>query len=301
MATSTGRRYWPAIVGVLLAFWLAPAQVPAAQPVLGVPPLAYAVPTAGHGLADLLALCIADCGPWLSRRIEAPLIATDDGWWEGAAVEGCDYVLQGRITALCIADRDQESDLAADLGDLARALGLGGSIAQVSLDLELWSVPQRARITAWHVEAVESRKGTRLDPLTTGWLASADYGSDGFRQTMLGRATYKAIGGVLNHLIEVLPLTGQVLAVGGKTVVVDLGSSASIAVGDELVVLEAARIRAEDGEIAWWGERRIAAAQVLEVKEDRSLCLLLDADCAVTEGLSVRPVTAKYVLPAEAD
>jgi hypothetical protein len=317
MTTSTEWSRLSVVLGIVCALLVSIYPAPAAaRSTLGVAPLAYNVPNIGSGLAALLSTELdasGVAGVAHPARVAAMLdtagirpadylrLAPDNIAALGAAGLGLDYLLVGEVRAFSIEDKDVKLDLGYQFRDLSALLGGGSDIAQVTLELRLLRLSDCTELANITAEGLESQHGTRMRTVTLGWEGGVDLQSDEFRQTMLGRAAYKAIGDAIHQLAALLPPSGSVIAVSGDTVVLDIGERAGVQLGDELTILRDNGITNNLGSVVWDDEQRLGSVQVIELRPDSCLCLVLDGYGAFAEGDLARPMVARLALPLEAD
>jgi len=311
MAASTERsRCWALAIALAVVLFCSPAD--AARPVIGIVAFTHHQASIGYGLAAILAeelgaSGVADVVP--PQALEDVLTEADTPFASAlltsedlAMLAGSmDYVLVGDVQSFTVADKDTKLDLGHQFRDLSELIGGQSKVAQVVIDLRLLRVADGTEVGSLTVEGRESQYGVRLRTVTMGWASSVDFHSEEFRQTNLGRAAYKATGQAVSWLAGVLPLQGSVLAVTSDAVVVDLGAEAGVAVGDELTVFRVDAVSNNMGAAVWTNEQRVAAVQVVQVREDRCLCLVLDGQGAIAEGDTVRPLVQRLSLPLETD
>jgi len=301
----------PICIFLCLAWLIALAgPAAAASATIGVALLGYEIPHVGEGLARILAGEIALSGYLRVVGVDEVKRAMEQAGAEGSAglalagadwqqlSDVADYLLTGEVVSFTVSDRDQVMDLGQDLNDLSRLLGTGSELAHVALSLKLLRTADGAEVDHWQVEGYESREGLRLGRISTGWAASVDFTTTDFSETMIGHAAYKAIGSLLVKLYERLPLRGEVLAVSGDSVVVDLDESYGLELGDELSIVRVAGIENGKGVLVWEDAERVGSVQVVAFQPERCLCLILDGAGRIAEGDEARPLIMRYTLPA---
>ncbi len=312
MATSTLRSIVPPLITIfLLIAGLTPCD--ANQPVLGVAPLEYKIPKVGKGITEILINEISASGYYdlldsdsLAEAIEKSAFKS---WPTGDLKrkqrrilgQSMDYLLCGKVTTFTVSDKDSSFDLGNEFNDLHALLGGGSEAAYVVLDLAMIDVHDGIVVDRFTVEGIESKRGERVKAVTFGWAGSVDFESDEFRETQLGRATYKAVGEPLYELYRKLPLTGAVIRVFQDSVVLDWGSGLGIEIGDEITILHARKITNSAGETIWVDETPVGRVEVVEFQPDRCLCLILEGAGMIEEGDLARPITARYSVPLEAN
>ena len=212
-----------------------------------------------------------------------------------------DYMLVGEITAFAISDKDQAIDLSDELNDLGRLVGQGSESAHIAMDISLISTADGEALAHWLIEGIESRDGIRMKTLTYGWMGAVDVKSDEFRETMIGHATYKALGNVILNLYELFPVEGEVLAVSGDAVVLNIDGTSGLEIGDEITIVHRRVITNSDGVVAWKDDEPVGRVEVIEFQPGRCLCMVLEGSGGITEGDIAIPVISRMILPQYAD
>ena len=285
----------------------------ASKPAIGVAPFSHQLPNVRNGLASVMARELSAGGYFevvkpgrVSVLMESANIEPDELPGMQAdelavlAVE-MDYLLVCDVCSLDVSDKDVGLGLGGSLGDAGVMLGLGTEQAQVVIDVSLLDLHSGEKVSSFSSEGLESRKGLRIGSPYMGWLGSVNIESDGFRETNLGRAAYKAIGGILRELYETFEPRGSVLLVGGNSVVISLGESSGLELGDELLVLRKQELKNSEGEPVWTDEQQLCRIMVVEFQHGRSLCLVLDGEAQIKEGDQVQPLVYRLVFPDETD
>lgn len=296
----------------LLALFASPMGA-LAKPAIGVAPFEYKIPSVGRGISQVIAAELDAGGRF--EVVDGDELDSLLGRWKvdpqawykansgrlAKLADTFDYLLTGEIVVFDVEDKDTFPDWGAGLRDLGALLGGNSEVAHVAINLTLVDTTTGEAAFSIYCEGFESKKGVRTGPVTYGWAAKTNFQSDGFRETQLGRATYKAIGVFLEDVYTSFPLEGTVLAVTDDAIVVDLGERSGLAVGDELALMRRREITGSNGVVVWVSEERIGGASVLEFQGGRCLCLLLDGFGIVAEGDIAVPLVETYLLPIEAD
>lgn len=289
-----------------------PLHVAAAQPTVGITPFLATIPNVGRGISSILTV-EASAGHLQiigAQRITAVLeeveltprdLLTPSTEDLAQLKDTMDYLLAGEVIAFTIADKDHTADLSDEFNDLSRMMGEGGIVAHVALEMRLLRTADGVELGRWTVEGLESREGTRMKTLTMGWAGSTDFLTDEFRETMIGHATYKAIGQVLYRLFAHFPLEGSIIGISGDAMVVDFDDTDGLAIGDELTIIRRSAIHNSQGEAVWVDDQAIGSAEVVEFQPGRCLCLILEGAGMIAEGDIAIPLTAHYTLPEYTD
>lgn len=284
-----------------------------AKPTIGVAPFESKIPSVGRGISQVIAVEL-DAGGRFDvlggDRLDDLLgrwKVDPQAWYKANSgrlaklADTFDYLLTGEIVVFDVVDKDTFPDWGANLRDLGALLGGNSEVAHVAIELTLVDTTSGEAAFSIYCEGFESKKGIRTGAVTYGWAAKTNFQSDGFRETQLGRATYKAIGVFLGEVYASFPLEGKVVAVADDAIVVDLGEKSGLAIGDELALLRRREITNSSGVVVWVSDERIGGARVLEFQGERCLCLLLDGFGIVAEGDIAVPLVETYMLPVEAD
>lgn len=245
--------------------------------------------TAASGLAEILALELGRGGWYM---VETSTDKPSDGPSE--AFPACTIVLEP--TAFGTTQRGRAGGLAADL---LRLSGKGSRTAQVEFRLRVEDA-NGSLLWESEYEGIESRHGRQLPSENDAYLAGLNFLSDDFRLSMLGRASYKAIGEALADVYAALPQRGRVMALAGDSAVVDLGSAGHVAKGDRLAVFRDLGIANSLGQVVWPHLVQCGTLQVTDLRPNACLCLLLDGSLEVSEGDAVLPLVLKESYPGEA-
>ena len=284
-----------------------------AKPTIGVAPLTFKIPSVGQGLSQIIALELAAGGRFEvlgGTRLETLLgkwKVDPQAWYQansgrvGKVSGTLDYLLTGEIVVFDVVDKDTIPDWGSNLRDLGALFGGNSEVAHVAFELTLVDTRNGEAAFSQYFEGFESKKGVRTGPVTYGWAAKTNFQSDGFRETQLGRAAYKALGDFLSEIYSAFPLEGAVVGVIEDAIVVDLAEQSGLAIGDELILLRRREITNSQGIVVWVSEERVGSASIIEFQGGRCLCLLLDGVGKVSEGDVATPLVETYLLPIEAD
>ena len=298
---------------VVLAIAIAAPASADGRPRVGVPKFYHQLPSVGEGIADILAHELVKCGRFdvIERTeldallAEVNLERSDYIESEGVArlsrVEGVDYLLIGEITAF--GAKEKESGIGATT--FGRDIGLGGlktkkRIAYASFDVRFVEVETGRLVFADTADGEEDSSGTALIAGGSNWVAGLDFGSKEFRESMIGKATYKAVGEVLLRLYEEFPLQGDVLARSGDMIVTNLGKESGLERGAMLKVLRVDEITDDAGDVVWETTEEIGTARIVEFQGPNSLAEIITGRNDIEAGMRVCPVEEAVYLPEEA-
>ena len=276
---------------------------------LVVEPARHPIPQVGEGLAWILAEQLNLSGMFeasvaLQAEAAAPVMLDDSIMQEllpEAAQDSARYLVSIDVISFGLTTRDNIMDLGDDFNDLSRMFGGSDELAECRLHVRLTDLLTGSVLVDGDYSGRESRRGVRIDHLSGPLLRQLDYRGVQFHESNLGLATYKAIGAFLYDMYQRLPVQGRVLALSGDTAVVSLGGDQRISSGDELHALRIQTITDMSGKGVWDEPLKLATLRVLELREDRCLCLVLDGSLELREGDYVRPALLRWMLPDEAD
>jgi len=134
----------------------------------------------------------------------------------------------------------------------------------------------------------------------SNWVAGIDFGSRDFRESMIGKATYKAIGKVLLKLYKEFPLQGEVLARSGDMIVTDLSKVSGLEKGAMLKVLRVTELTDDAGNVVWESTEEVGTARIVEFQGMNSLAEIITGRNDIEPGMRVCPVEETAYLPEEA-
>ncbi|MFH1514473.1 MAG: CsgG/HfaB family protein [bacterium] len=211
---------------------------------------------------------------------------------EKGKIKGVDYILMGKVT---------------NFGYKSNSGGLGGVVpggwgdvdiknqkAVVWIDFRLVDAKTGEAIIAESAEGVEKKSGVSLGGSDFGnWVGRIRFDSDEFRDSMVGKATVKAIDALAEKIIDHFPLTGAVIAVAGDRIIIDLGEGAGISAGQKFKVISESVIRNDEGEVVFREETEIGTVEVSEVQLKSSMMRIVSGCSGIKEGNIVRALDEK--------
>jgi len=289
------------------------------KPIIGVRtfenPPNYLNSTIGSGLTDLLTTELMKTGKYQLVERDAIDELIDEielgraGYNEkGRAVPqghfaGLDYLIMGKVTNF--GERDKSVFLPVGI------IGYRRNEAYVRFDFRIVDVVTREIIYSGYGEGLDKTSGVAVALVTGG----VDVTSRSFPDSKIGRATVKAINdavarldnvGLPNRVSGLSELTnsrkeaqvmaesaaaarpGTVLATfSDDSIVVSLGASQGLKVGDKLEALRLIEIRDSRGTIVFTEERPAAILTITELQTDRSKASRVSGE-PVEEGFIVR-------------
>ena len=296
-----------------LVLALAPGAQASGRPRIGVPKFDFSIESVGEGIADILTRELVKCGRFsVIERAELESLLTEVDFQQSEYVEqetavplgeikGVDYLLIGKITAFGYGEREKSVG-GAVFGD---HLGIGGvgaktKKAHAQFDIRLVEVRTGKVVFAESAEGFESKKGLTLLVGGSNWAAGLDFQSSEFRESMIGKATYKAMAEVLKKLYEKFPHQGVVLVRDGDTLITSIGEISGVGKGDILEVFRVTELKDEEGEVVWKNEEKVGTARVIEFQGENCMATIITGRNEIEQGMLVRPEKQYEYLPEEA-
>jgi curli biogenesis system outer membrane secretion channel CsgG len=189
---------------------------------------------------------------------------------ESTAVEmghilGVEYVLSGRVTNFGY----EETSTGGLLGGWG---GFGGvditeEEALVRLDFALIDARTGETVLAATAEGKDSDTDFDVDARNWGdWFGSISYDSDEFMDSMIGKATLKAVDSLMTQILTEFPIQAPVLAVTPNFIILDIGSNAGIEEGMQFEVYRISAVTNSAGEVVWEDKTLIGSVEVTEVE-----------------------------------
>jgi curli biogenesis system outer membrane secretion channel CsgG len=301
-----------AVIAALAVALAAPVQA-GGRPRIGVPKFYHQLPSVGEGIADILTRELFKCGRFdVIERSELETLLSEVDFEQSAYVEsssaaplgrikGVDYLLIGKITAFGV----KEKEKGIGTSSFGRNIGLGGlktekRIAYASFDIRLVEVETGRVVFADTADGEEKNSGATLIMGGPNWVAGINFGSNEFRESMIGKATYKAIGKVLLKLYEEFPLQGEVLARSGDMIVTNLSKESGLEKGAMLKVLRVNELTDDAGNVVWESTEEIGTARITEFQGMNCLAEIITGRNDIEAGMRVCPVEEAMYLPEEA-
>jgi len=216
----------------------------------------------GKGISDLLVEKLLNTGEYsiiersaLDKVLKEQNFSNSDRADSSSAAKigqilGVDAIITGSITQF------GSDDSSTGVGGFGRGLGrfgmgnvkLKNSKAVVGISARIIDVNTAEILAAVTAKGESKRKGAALDGAGgSGWNAGGggiDMGASNFRSTIIGEATHEAVDNLAQDLASkssVMPtrkvsVEGLVADVAGATLILNVGSSAGLNVGDTLSI-----------------------------------------------------------------
>ncbi|MBI5193965.1 MAG: hypothetical protein HZA08_11060 [Nitrospirae bacterium] len=184
---------------------------------------------------------------------------------------GVGMIVTGGITEFGV----KESKLG--VGSLGRVLPFGGgagmktNTARVALDIRFVDTSTGQIMVAEKAEGEESSHGVDID---LSIAPSVEFGKEGFDETVIGKASRKAIEQAIEKIssaMENVPWQGSVVKVSGSQIFINTGSDDGRKAGDTFIVYRAGEelVDPDTGESLGSQTEKIGKIQITEVKDKR--------------------------------
>ncbi|MCD6217557.1 hypothetical protein J7L05_06825 [bacterium] len=265
-------------------------------------PSTYYNSTIGNGITDMLITKLVQSGRFnvIARHesfdeLKDEIDLGDTGYIEKETkvekgkIKGVDYILMGKVT---------------NFGHKKSSGGLGGIVpggwgdvsvkkskAVVWIDFRLVDAKTGETLIAESAEGVEKKSGVALGGSDfDNWVGHIRFDSDEFRDSMVGKATVKAVDAIAKKMVEHFPLTGAIIAVTGDSLIIDLGEGAELEVGQRFKVIQEDVIRNADGEIVFREANIIGEVEITKIQLKSSMAKIISGCHGVKEGNIVQEI-----------
>jgi curli biogenesis system outer membrane secretion channel CsgG len=306
------------------------AQNQAKKPIVGIktfenPPV-YANSTIGNGLTDLFTTHLMNTDKYtiIERAALGELVQEVDLGRSGYVdqksavrkghIKGLEYLFVGKVTNF--GEREKKTGLGGIGGSVFGGLGLKKSEAYVRIDFRIVDSTTGEVLYAGYGEGEDKTKGISFGGGVFGEGAGAvDMSTTSFLESMVGRATLKAIDNVIekmdhNFLSKITSgaaqvkgdeaaarqeaeeaiqnAPGKILAVvSDQLIIISLGAEHGLKLGDKLNVFKLENVKDSNGNVVFSEEKQIGVLTVTEVQPDRSKAAKASG-AGLTEGMVIR-------------
>jgi curli biogenesis system outer membrane secretion channel CsgG len=228
--------------------------------------------------------------------------------------KGLEYLFIAKVTNF--GEKEKKAGAAGIGGRVFGGVGGRKSEAYVRLDFRIVDATTREVIYAGSGEGEDKTTGISVDGGAFGRGAGAvDFSDRSFLDSMVGRATMKAINDVIKKMDHGFlanrtsgagevraqesaaraaaeqaanEAPGQVLAVvSNQLIIVSIGSGQGLKIGDKLKVFKSVNVTDSQGKVVYSEEKEVGLLVVTEVQADRSKASTVSGS-GITEGLVVR-------------
>lgn len=268
-------------------------------------PEMYYNSTIGNGVTDMLITKLVQSGRFnvIARNesfeeVKSEIDLGETGYIEEETkvekgkVKGVDYILMGKVT---------------NFGYKESGGGLGGMVpggwgdvnvkdkkAIVWIDFRLVDSKTGETLIAESAEGMEKKSGVDIAASDFGdWVGRVSFDSDEFRDSMVGKATIKAIDAIAEKIIGHFPLTGAIIAVTGDRIIIDLGEGTGISEGQKFKVIKEHLVKNEQGEVVFSEESEIGEVEITNIQLKSSMAKIISGCTDVKEGDIVRAIEDK--------
>jgi curli biogenesis system outer membrane secretion channel CsgG len=196
---------------------------------------------------------------------------------EKGGFQGSEFILNGKVLDFGHYSRDTGI---GTLGRIAGGFQHTKTNAYVRLSIEVTDLKTGKLILSENYEGREQQKGAKIlagdiksisDDLSNIKGGFIKIGTTEFNNSMLGKATHKAIALVIPRLIGLFKLEAKVLAVSPEGLVLDIGTSSGIHPGSRGKVFRVKEIRNQQGRVVWQSRTVAGAVAITDAKLDGSL------------------------------
>ncbi len=304
------RIIWASVIGFLTIGFAFPAY---AKPRIGVPKFEFDLESVGEGISDVLARELFKSGRFdVIERTELETLLGEIDFEQSEYVEkesavplgqvkGVDYLLIGKITFFGYEEKEKGAG-GAVFGGVFGGGGIEAKTkkARATFDIRLVDVRTGKVIFADSAEGVESKKGLAIAGFGPGWLGAVEFDSSEFRDSMIGKATYKAVGAVLLKLYDEFPLEGEVLKRLEDAIIVNIGEESGLSVGDILKIFSVETVTDDKGNVIWEERKEVGTAKVKDFQGANLMAEIITGRNEIKDGDKVVPEKQTEYLPEEA-
>ena len=236
----------------------------------------------GTGLADMVRKRLMDTGKVIivSRedmtKMKEELNLSEDSFFdpstfpEKGGFQGADYLLTGKILDFGHFSKDTGI---GTLGIIAGGFQHKKTTAYVRLSVEVIDLKNGRLTFSQNYEARQERSGALIlagdiQKMIGGLIK---LGSSEFDNSMIGKATNKALDQVIPRLSSLFTLAAKVLAVSPTGVVIDMGTSSGLKVGQKARLFSVQEIKNSQGKVVWQSKKLLGDITITEVQPDGAL------------------------------
>lgn len=259
-------------------------------------PATYYNSTIGNGITDMLITKLVQSGRFnvIARHesfdeLKDEIDLGGTGYIEEETkvakgnIKGVDYILMGKVTNF--GHKKSSGGIGGGLTGGFGSIGVKKEKAVVWIDFRLVDATTGETLIAESAEGVEKKSGASLSGGDYGdWVGRVSFDSQEFRDSMVGKATVKAVDAIAKKMIEHFPLTGAIIAVTGDSIIIDLGEGAGVEVGQRLDVIQEDVIRNSDGEIVFREANKIGVVEITKIQLKSSMAKIVSGCSGVKEG-----------------
>lgn len=236
-----------------------------------------------RALTDMLTAALRQSGMRVVERVNLDAILKEQNLTREGIVDpataaptgkllGADYLITAKATEFGV--RDDRIGGGFGLGDLG-GLQVRNTTARVVIDARLLDVATGSVLVTSNGEGRQGNSGLTLigGTLADGRirLGAIDIGSREWSQSMLGKASRKAVDALIKKLAgQGMAPEGRVLTADDNFVYIDIGSFDGLKVGARLTVVRLETVKDSKGTPVWTEEKVVGELRVVEVRGDRA-------------------------------
>lgn len=236
----------------------------------------------GEGLAQLFRKRLMDSGKVqiVDREdlssMQGELKLAEDGFFDPSTFpakggfQGADFLIVGRVIDFGHYSRD--TTLGA-VTKMFEAFSHTKTTAYVRLGIEVIDLSTGRLAFSNEAEGKHQKSGAVLlaGDLKRIFVGGLKVGSSEFENSMIGRATKEAMDRLMGSLTGLFAKEARILAVSPDGLVIDMGLSSGLRVGQKGRLFATREIKNAAGRVVWKSRRQVGEAEVTEVQPEESL------------------------------
>jgi len=189
---------------------------------------------------------------------------------EKGGFQGADFLVTGKILDFGHFSKDTGI---GTLGMMAGGFQHTKTTAYVRLSVEVIDLKNGRLTFSQNYEARQERTGAvilagDIQKMVGGLVK---LGSSEFDNSMIGKATNKALDQVIPRLSGLFALSAKVLAVSPEGIVIDMGTSSGLKVGQKARLFSVQEIKNSQGKVVWQSKKLLGDLIISEVQPDGAL------------------------------
>lgn len=250
-------------------------------------PDSYRDSTIGEGLADIVITRLASSGRFdiVQRGANLELLMKEAKLAAGGyidpetavevgRIQGVDYLLTGRVTNFSFGETNMGSTMSS-VGSLF-GVKVNQVEAVVRVDFVLIDATTGATVLAKTASGRKTETGFAVKSGSiSDFLGQIQFNTDEFRQSLIGRATIKAVEDLMDQILALFPVQAPLAAVSSDFVILNIGSGVGIKEGDVFKVFRVSYITNSLGERVWENRDFLGEVQVVEITLTRVRAAIL--------------------------
>ncbi len=235
----------------------------------------------GQGIADMLATALFKSGKFdvMERtKLESVLdeqklqmsgITTPESAVKAGKILGLQYIVIGSVNQF-----GQKADQTKAFGVIVNNI-----TARVATDVRIINV-ETGRVEGAETGAGEETS-TGVSVENENLPTDLAFGSTGFDETIIGKATKKCVDDLVNQFTKTfgnMPIEGKIMKVDNDSAYINLGKDSGVAVGMVLVVMEKGEelIDPDSGESLGSEDKQVGSLKIKEIKDKYCIADIVD-------------------------